>query len=360
LIANLLHTDGWTSWQRLDAKNRWVKEHVWAVLCASKTLPGELAESGWGQFVPASIRNDRELFLARMDRKEFAEYYNKKNGNARVFLPPTLRGDKQVVVKLVKLWPKILLQDVLTRGMLADEDVFFAFLESDHVEGRFLSKFSDTKIRGNATCMLEAAKTLGPVVLGHISKPLLTNLYVVTKIIESLHSVPPSNAFDFFSDLARYSKIVALALVRKNGLCLRDVDKSLHDTEMVRTACQQNPAALSHCLSDSVKRTLGGDKAFMLDIFFRLRANCGDPVLYRMLSAVNKLDCELIAAAYRKASFAIRYVRELLLNSGSDSSGRHVLLLLHAERSISPITLTCNTLYRIFPSHLPVIFQRAL
>lgn len=326
LIANLPHADGWKSWKSLDAKNQWIKEHVWCVLCASSELPREMTEENWERGVPASIRNDRDLLLARMDRKEFAEYYNKRHINtstARIFLlPSSFCGDKQVVTKVVKLWPKILLQNVLTQEILADKDVFGAFLDSDQVKsprvsqknrGCFLSKFCGTKIRGNATCMLEAAKTLGPVVLGNLSKPLRASPYVATKLIDSLDSVPP-NAKELFSGFARYSKNVGLALVRKNGLCLRHLDKSLHNTQMVRTACQQNPAALAHCLSDSAKRTLGGDKAFMLDIFSRLWRSFGDPALYEMLSAVNKLDYELITAAYKKKSLAVCDIPASLVN----------------------------------------------
>jgi len=301
---------------------------VWAVLCASSALPYSLMEQRWERSVPEAIRHDRDLLLARMNRKEFSARYNDDHGDNQFSLPEALRDDKQVVVKLVEVWPEILLQDVLTPKMLGDQNVFRAMLKSDQVKnqpiynwvkrqrwhetrGIFLSKFS-VKIRANAMYMLEAAKVLDEDVLDHIGEPLLGNTNFATSLANTLKCIPP-NALERFATV-RFSKIASMAFVRKNGLSLRHVDKSLHSNEMVRTACKNHPAALSHCLTDRVSRALGRDKTFMRDIFSRLCPSEGDPALYQMLSMMNKLDYGLIAAAYGTNSLNISDLPRGLLN----------------------------------------------
>ena len=102
-----------------------------------------------------------------------------------------------------------------------------------------------------------------------------------------------------------------LALVHKNGICLKDADEALKgDVEVVRAACKQNAAAILHCAPGPIQQSLIRDKDFMVDIFSRWPCRdtelCGrGGELYTMLSADMKLDHDIVFAAYRQKCLTV-------------------------------------------------------
>lgn len=330
-IANLASPENaFFSWSNLNMGNRWKKEHVWAVLCtcSSDDLPFALREARWETAVPEAIRSDRDLFLARMERKEFAEYYNINHGRYHfeqqlerpVHLPENLRSDKSIAMKLVQLCPQILLQDVLPPNVLADEDVFCALLRSDIIQeenhrlsqlhkdrGHLLSKFCAKSVRSKTTLMLEAAATaLKQKVLEHLGESLQSSPYFATSIAVILDDKLPGNALEHFSALVQSRKTVAYAFCRKNGRNLEFVHEKLHTSELVRIACKQDASALPFCKNKRVKNNLSRDYEYMLDIFKRLSPLHGNPDLYRMLSMIQKRSVDLIVLAYQKRSLDMK------------------------------------------------------
>ncbi|KAL3913186.1 MAG: hypothetical protein SGARI_000779, partial [Bacillariaceae sp.] len=83
------------AWQRLDEDERNDKEYILAAL-ESKELPEDLDDFCNGDFPPC-IRMDRDILLARVSREDFEARYR----DERLFVPPRLRGDKEVILKIV-------------------------------------------------------------------------------------------------------------------------------------------------------------------------------------------------------------------------------------------------------------------
>jgi hypothetical protein len=275
-LVKSLKTKGAEAWSKLSNERKWQKANVLAVLCCEKASPRELQERQWTTgAIPRYIREDRDILLARLARKDFP--LDSLWWPVVFRLPPQFHGDKQVALATLKVYPRLLEQDVLTEALLDDPDICLAYVYSEKLsEHHFglLSKFSE-RIRGNAGLMLQAAKQLSAiVVLDRFSETLAGNLNFARRLVLTLEfqdqSTPPDDrVLGRFNESIRSRKEIVLSLVRTNGRCLQDADPSLkRDLEVVCTACENNASALIFAAS-SAQRRLGKDKVFVMDIFSR-------------------------------------------------------------------------------------------
>jgi len=140
------------------------KENVLAVFRYTPTykFPDELKESSWNDTTPESIRNDRDILLARLHDLDLKSPYSYTSSDPALFrIPDQLLDDKEIVIAVVvDRYPEVLKQDVLPKELLDDKDVFRAFIRSPRTDyeaiSDLLQKFS-SGIRGNADLMKTSA-----------------------------------------------------------------------------------------------------------------------------------------------------------------------------------------------------------
>jgi len=287
-------------WKDLNESNKWKKENVLAVFVSGR-LPAEFTERLWNQTAPESIRNDKEIILARLARKYIPK------------ISAELLNGKQTVVAVLHHRPEILKQDILPEEFLDDEDVFHAYIQSPHTDyASSLDKFS-AGIRGNADLMLEAAKRFGCAVFANFDESLRDDCCFATRLAETADSVSYYFSLDRFGERVRANPEVVLAFVRRKGTCLIDADsKLLGNQDIVRTACTNSCSARAFLSATSLlQQQLGRDRAFMMRLFAKLYYNyCprddqdGDPRLFRILPENLKFDRDVMVAANRCGSLS--------------------------------------------------------
>ena len=332
LVASL-RKEGSVAWNKLKATNdKWKKENVLAVFLSEK-IPPAMQEARWRQEAPASIRDDRDILLARLCyNKEFARhyrYYAHRRDAVPFCIPEPLRQDEEIVVASVRAYPEVLLQaHVLPASFLDDVHVVRAYLQSERLTkappiGRrvlrvtgLLGQFS-VGVRGNAALMLEACAHSNTV-CDHFAESLSDNGSFAQMLVEATKA-PPNHTLRRFSRQVRNNRKVVLALVQKNGACLKDASVSLRgDYEIVRAACQSRPRALMDS-ANPARQTLVRDRKFVLDIFSRLTISPNRPFgrhpkLFAMLHSVLKQDREIVVAAHRAKCLEFSDLPELTRN----------------------------------------------
>ena len=104
IVASLRFRGAAEDWERLPEEKKWRKETVLAILRCTENddaLPTLLRESNNDWYgneadestIPSWIREDEEIFLARLRRKDFQNYHNEekiKNPLVRLGLPKAI------------------------------------------------------------------------------------------------------------------------------------------------------------------------------------------------------------------------------------------------------------------------------
>ena len=270
---------------------------------------------------PESIRDDKDILLARLAQKDFQKPFLASGQQFR--MPTELLKDKPTLIAVLNQCPKVLDQDGIPEEFFNDEEVFRAYIQSPR--SRWSSSFDvsvekfSAGIRGNADLMLEAAKQ-GFVegVCRHLDESLRDDCCFATRLAETA-AFCYCLTLDGFSERVRANPEVVLAFVRRNGRCFFDAAESLRgNQEIVRAACTAcshwNGLAKEILLSAAgpVRQQLGQDRDFMMGIFAKLYNECGrrdeqdrgDPRLFRMLSENLKLDRDVMVAANRCGSLS--------------------------------------------------------
>jgi len=305
LIASL-YEKGAASWNQLDHANKWQKAHVLAVLWSPVTpLPRAMTGMGWLSEAPSDIRNQRDLFLARLARPDFVN-------NGPLLIPQFQKDDKEAMLVTMRFCPvKETLRatsSFFSSQYSNDPDVFRAFLANPNASPKYLKAFS-VSIRQNPELMVEAAATelLGPAaVLDHCCRSLLGSFSFASTFVAAVDKIPDT-ALGEFSEFVRAYKFIVLAFVRKNAATFKDASPRLRgNATIVRVACKQDPVStIAKYATDKVKQQLGCDKRFMVNLFFKVPAGEGYPEFYRMLSPTLKYDYDLILKAHITGCFEV-------------------------------------------------------
>ena len=121
LTANLKRS-GRFCWKDLNESNKWKKENVLAVFVSGR-IPAEFTERLWYRTAPESIRDDKEILLARLAADK---------GFVRA---PRIESwelnDKPTLIAVVNQWcPDVLDQDGTPEEFLDDEEIFRAYIRS--------------------------------------------------------------------------------------------------------------------------------------------------------------------------------------------------------------------------------------
>ena len=325
-LISRLKKDGADAWNGLNYENKWKKEIVLDVF-ESGMIPHSFQGSSWNQVAPPSVRDDRDVLLARIKHKDFPRffrYYSRYPYPPPPFcIPQKLLADKEVVIQAVSRYPELLLQDDKTLPspeLFDSKEVFLSFVQSErmteesddylvttvrreHLEN-CIGMFS-AGLLSNAELMLKAAPHVQHgAIFALFSGGLSDDCAFALQLAKLTKRVPP-NALERFSDRVKADREIVLSLVQKNGLCLKNAGEALKsDVEVVRAACTQYAAAILYCAPGPTQQSLIRDKEFMVDIFSRwpywesvFRRRCGE--LYNMLPQEVKIDHDIAIQAYR-------------------------------------------------------------
>jgi len=322
LTANLKRS-GRFCWKGLNESNKWKKENVLAVFVSGR-IPAEFTERLWCRTAPKSIRDDKQILLARLA------------AHKGLFRVPSIKSwelnDKPTLIAVVNRSPNVLDRDGTPEEFLDDEEIFRAYIRSTNFGtiawAARLSKFS-AGIRGNADLMLEAAKHGFLIrVCQELDESLRDDCCFATQLAETAIPGTSSLKLDGFSERVRANPEVVLAFVRRNGECLLKAAKSLRgNQEIVRAACTTSRDCSDLFLSAAgpVRQQLGRDRDFMMGIFAQLYNEFGrrdeqmkgDPRLFRMLSENLKIDRDVMVAANRCGSLSFSDISSSLSNDPS-------------------------------------------
>jgi hypothetical protein len=162
-----LTTNPAQAWPKLSHNEKWRKETLLQCLqCPTGVLPKPLTEREWHRNVPASLQDDVDLWEARLQRVEFATAYRNTlsltaTESSTLHLTGSVLGSKQLVMKLLEVYPEGLFSHTLSNDLLEDIEVFAAALKVPtcfHNEQHrgFLLRFSDT-LRGDPMLFLDHA-----------------------------------------------------------------------------------------------------------------------------------------------------------------------------------------------------------
>jgi len=209
-------------------------------------------------------------------------------------------------------------QDFFSEELLDDKDLFLAYAHSERLQDPnycgagfhslfyFLSQFSK-RLRGDAALMFEAAELMGAyAILPHLSECLKSDCFFAKELVKIMEEAP-DYTLKFFKRRVRANRGVVLALVRKNGRCLRDADDALKcDCEILRAACENNASALVFSVPNSLaQRQIVENKDAIMDIFSRWPRHIScDPQMYQMLPATLKLDWDIVVAACKTGNLS--------------------------------------------------------
>jgi hypothetical protein len=274
---------------RVDAANYWVslseveqrnKEFILAAL-ESEEMPDEFDDFSNNSF-PVSIRKDRDVFLARVDRDDFTSKYH----DDRLFVPPNLRADKEVILKVIAKHAAVV--ESMACSLRQDVDVFLALLSNTELPHHVLQHFSE-EIRSDHELMLKlCAHSDGLHSMSFVSQSLRNSKGFMLEAIRvcqhrNLFSspVPLSDCLNDPPHILRYASQrlkddfdVVLAAVEKCGTNLKYASyDSRRNPTIVVAATEQNACAFRYCLPGRTKDKFLGDRFFMLEKVARRAPN---------------------------------------------------------------------------------------
>ena len=252
-----LRLDARTTWRTLSKKEKLDKEFIVAAM-QSPDLPSILEKYPNSVFPPL-IRLDRDILLARVAREDFA----RRHLEDRLFIPPKLRGDRNVILAIIPKHPQVV--ECMCHSLRDDVEVFEAILKNSIFPNHFLQHFSE-RIRSSPILMLQVLKhPCGLPSLAYVSQSLRNEKEFILQVIEEArHRI---TLLKYTSHQLRAEKDVVLAAVRKSGLNLKHAAYSLRrDSMVVLAACAENGGAFKYCLPGQLRETLIEDRSFVLNV----------------------------------------------------------------------------------------------
>lgn len=299
-LSTQLRTSAEEVWPTLSRKEKFKKHNLLAAL-QSPILPSELEERQWATQVPERLKDDRDLFLARLERVSFTEFYPPHI----LEIPTALRGDKKVMTNVLAKYPEVLQQNgVVSQDLLQDPDFFMVLLDPNStwrvrtLTAADLMQFSP-EIRSSHSLMLKALDKL-PIEPTYVAKELRNDKNFALEAAKCYAFYDCGRFFRHVSPRLRADLDVAMVYCRKNGDNLKHVSYPLRrHAGLIKTACAQDPSAILHALKSKGRHNLLSNRRFVLSIAsekcYRVNDELRDK-LWKWISADLKKD-RLVAAA---------------------------------------------------------------
>lgn len=266
-----LRVDAENAWESLTKEEQRNKEFILAAL-ESEELPNDF-DDFTGNVFPSSIRKDRDVFLARVAREDFETRYR----DDRVFVPPALRGDKDVILKII---PKhVAVVESMASSLRCDRDIFLACLSTPNLPDQMLQHFH-ARIRSDPLLMLKlCAHPDGIHSMNFVCQSLRNDKNFMLEAISCLPQRLPAKSsstasIDSIMDsqhILRHASQrlkddydVVCASVQKCGSNLKYASYDLRrNRSIVVAATKQNAAAFRYCLPGKIKEELANDLDFV-------------------------------------------------------------------------------------------------
>ena len=259
-----LRLDAYSTWDILSHEERQDKEFILAAL-ESEELPTELREFSNGTF-PQNIRFDKEILIKRVGRGDFLRFH----GHDRLFVPPNLRGDKQVIMAILPKQSQVI--ECMSEELRDDVDILQAVLTQEELPLHFLQHFSD-RLRNDKQMMLQVIKHPdGLHALAFCSSLLKDDKDFFIEAVKCGNHKEGILALQYASQRLKDDFEVVHATVCKAGLNLELASDSLRDDEtIVRAATMENALAFRYCLPGIAQQRLLEDRSVMLRVVKHFR-----------------------------------------------------------------------------------------
>jgi hypothetical protein len=254
------------AWERLDEDQKADKEHILAAL-ESTELPEDLDDFCNSSFPPA-IRMDREILLARVKREDFEAKYR----DERFFVPPKLRGDKEVIRQIMVKHPAVV--ETMACTLRDDTDIFLALLSNQELPPQVLQHFSED-VRSDFDLMLRlCSHPDGLRSFSFIDQSLRNDKDFMLRAIQVAHHqapchnplTEPIHILRFASHRLRDDVDVVLAAVQRCGTNLKHASYDLRrNRAVVVAATEQHGRAFRYCLPGETRDELLNDRSFVLE-----------------------------------------------------------------------------------------------
>lgn len=273
-----LRLDAASAWRCLSSRDRMEKKFILAAM-QSKELPSVLDDFPSCN-LPPTIRMDRDILLARVARDDFESKYE----DERFFVPPKLRGDKQVIMTILEKHCDVV--ECMSNNLRDDQEVFRKLLNSNATLPIYALQHFSERIRSDRKLMLRlCAHRSGVQSLQFVSSDLRNDKAFMLEAIQVSNTCrqetstigceekKDTNVNSDYFQILRYASHrlqddpdVVLAAVRKSGLNLKYASYKLRrDYTIAMTAIQENGEAFRWCLKGDVKDRLLSDRNLVLN-----------------------------------------------------------------------------------------------
>lgn len=262
-----------TAWSLLPAVEKQKKENILAAF-QSDNIPPDLFRFTEADF-PLHIRSDRDIFLARVRRKDFG-YFDNLRYRIDDLIPPALHGDKEIMIECVQRNPRSV--ECLSNELKDDKDLFRAVLKATPLPPKFLLSFSEA-VRSDADLLLE----------------LFNHPDVSPKNVK-----PKTQVMRYASQRLRDDYDFVLHCVQKSGLNLRYASADLRrNPTIVAAACAQCKDAISYCLPEAIDAGIFEHKAIAKSVV----PQTGDFGLLLQCLEQYRYDPEVVTMAMKHTDF---------------------------------------------------------
>lgn len=275
-----LRVDAENFWDSLTVEEQRDKEFVLAAL-ESEYLPDDFDDFTSNVF-PSCIRKDRDIFLARVARDDFESKYR----DDRLFVPPKLRADKEVILKII---PKhVTVVESMACCLRDDTDIFLAVLSSDELPDHVLQHFSERICSDHELMIKLCTHPNGVHSMSFVNQSLRNSKEFMMEAISLQQYWLPGNMSSKGSDpsldsphILRHASHrlkddfdVVLAAVQKCGSNLKYASYDLRrNRAIVVAATEQNAVAFRYCLPGRTKDELLSDPSFVREYLAKRAPN---------------------------------------------------------------------------------------
>lgn len=251
-----LRLDAPATWRLLSRQERLEKQFILAAL-ESDELPSAFEDFPNRHF-PHHIRLDRDILMARVAHKDFAQSCT----HERIFVPPKLRGDKEVILAMMKHHPQVI--ESMACKLRDDEEILQAVLAREKLPAHFLQHFSKSLRSSPETALTILKHPDGLSSISFCSNFLRNDKDFFLRALDCGNHTTENQVLRFASQRLREDYDVVYNSVCKSGMNLKHASYDLRRNEkIVVAATTQNPAAFRYCLPSAVKQDLLQDISFV-------------------------------------------------------------------------------------------------
>jgi len=295
-----LRLDAPSTWNILSSSDRLEKKFILAAM-ESEDLPEALEGFPGSSDFPPLIRMDKDILLARVGRKDFSGKYS----DDRLFVPPKLRGDKEVIVTIIPKHPAVI--ECMSCELRNDPDIFLTVLKTNSTLPVYVLQHFSHRIRSDRNLMLElCAHRNGIPSMGFICSSLRNDKSFMMEAIQvsqannnrSITTSPweTHQILRYTSQRLQDDPEVDLVAVQRSGLNLKYASLNLRrNRNIVITAIEENGAAFRYCLPGDVKDQLLSDRSLILK--HNILKNASNNTLRMLCLDRFQTDTEFIAEA---------------------------------------------------------------